>query len=160
MSQRENPVIKRASTDVPMETFLSELGKVNRCKGLAVQAFDPRIVVSRMHLNWAYANSIAAFKNGSNISKSLAMEMLLFAAMTTQITDAIKLAGAKSNNDFVIFANSHASFRKIKGFLSSSTTFTSGEKERRAAAAKLGIHAKVGVDKFALQRMAVSRLGD
>jgi tRNA threonylcarbamoyladenosine modification (KEOPS) complex Cgi121 subunit len=71
------------------------LDKVSKAKpaGVEVQFFDARRVASWQHLYFAALNALTAFKNKENISKSLAMETLLYAAAERQITRAVELVG-------------------------------------------------------------------
>ena len=61
-----------------------------------VQFFDAGLVASARHLYFAVLNALTAFQNGENISKSLAMEILLHAAAQRQIRKATELLGIKS----------------------------------------------------------------
>lgn len=61
--------------------------------GIEVQFFDARFIATWMHLYFAALNALTAFKNEENVSKSLAMEALLYSAARRQITAATKLVG-------------------------------------------------------------------
>jgi KEOPS complex subunit Cgi121 len=76
------------------EGFLKAL---NREKPLDVetQFFDAEVVATFQHLYFALLNSLTAFKNGENISKTLAMETMLYASARRQIQKATKLLGIK-----------------------------------------------------------------
>jgi len=71
------------------------LDKVSEEKpaGVAVQFFDARCVATWQHLFFAALNALTAFKNKENISKSLAMETMLYAAAERQVTRAVELVG-------------------------------------------------------------------
>jgi KEOPS complex subunit Cgi121 len=60
-----------------------------------VQFFDAELVASWQHLYFAVLNALLAFKNGRNISKSVAMEVMLYASAQRQISKAIQLIGVK-----------------------------------------------------------------
>jgi len=62
-----------------------------------IQFFDARFVATWQHLYFAALNALTAFENKSNISKSLAMESMLYASAQSQIRKAMKLLGIKSN---------------------------------------------------------------
>ncbi len=70
-----------------------------------------------MHLVASYLNAIASFRDGRNNSKSVSMEMLLYVSFTRQIGEAISIAGAKTNNDFIIFSNSKKAYSMISRYL-------------------------------------------
>ena len=60
-----------------------------------VQFFDAKFIAGFEHLFFAVLNALAAFKNKLNISKSLAVEILLYAAAERQIRNAVKSLGVK-----------------------------------------------------------------
>jgi KEOPS complex subunit Cgi121 len=73
------------------------LEKVNRERPLSVevQFFDAGYVATWRHLYFAALNALTAFSNEKNVSKSLAMETLLYAAGDRQITKATDRMGIK-----------------------------------------------------------------
>jgi KEOPS complex subunit Cgi121 len=60
-----------------------------------VQFFNAELVATWQHLYFAVLNALLAFKNKSNISKSVAMEAMLYASAQRQIRKAIELIGVK-----------------------------------------------------------------
>jgi tRNA threonylcarbamoyladenosine modification (KEOPS) complex Cgi121 subunit len=150
-------VIKIASSSIRLEKLIGELGKINT-KNNVVQIFDPKKVVNKTHLLGAYLNALQSFKNKSNISNSLGIEMLLFAAMTRQINDGIAKIGAKSPNGFIVFADSKASYLKIKKFLNEEEEFNPKISEQMKVAKGFGINQEKELDQFLLQKIAMSRL--
>ena len=62
----------------------------------SIQFFDADLVATWQHLYFAVLNALAAFKNERNISKSLAMEVMLYASAQRQIRKALQLIGVKS----------------------------------------------------------------
>ncbi len=76
-----------------VDCFLSlvreELGNVT------VQFFDAGLVAGWQHLYFATLNALNTFRNQMNISKSLAVECLLFASAQRQIKVALDLMGIK-----------------------------------------------------------------
>ncbi len=63
---------------------------------LAIQFFDAGLVCTWEHLYFAVLDALMAFRNHSNLSKSLDMEMLLYASAQRQITKAIKALGIRN----------------------------------------------------------------
>ncbi|MBS7633603.1 hypothetical protein KEJ15_08350 [Candidatus Bathyarchaeota archaeon] len=57
------------------------------------QFFDAKIIATWEHIYFAVFNALAAFKNGRNISRNLAMETMLYASAQHQITKATNLLG-------------------------------------------------------------------
>jgi len=66
------------------------------------QLFDARLIATFDHLFFAFLNALTAFKNGENISKSLAMEIMLFASGQRQIRKAMKLIGIKDGTQEIV----------------------------------------------------------
>jgi KEOPS complex subunit Cgi121 len=63
--------------------------------GTDIQFFDARLVATWEHLYFAVLNALTAFKNGENISKTLAMETMVYASAQRQIRKATELIGIK-----------------------------------------------------------------
>jgi tRNA threonylcarbamoyladenosine modification (KEOPS) complex Cgi121 subunit len=58
-----------------------------------IQFFDAKSVATWQHLYFALLNALTAFKNSENISKSLAMETMIYASAQRQIRKAMELIG-------------------------------------------------------------------
>ncbi len=147
-------IVRLASSQLGIDELLKAIGKIDG----TVQLFDSKNTVSKRHIIAAYENARSAFENKTNISKSMAMETLLFAAMTRQVGEAIKIMGAKSNKEFAIFADSQSTYEKMKALLSSSSDFVPSEAHTFSAAKIFGITDKKKLDSLLLQKIAMSRL--
>jgi tRNA threonylcarbamoyladenosine modification (KEOPS) complex Cgi121 subunit len=79
-----------------------------------VQFFDADLVASWQHLYFAVLNALMALSSSRNISKSLAVEIMLYASAQRQIKKAIKLIGVKgcSENVAVVIVNANADLVK------------------------------------------------
>ncbi len=66
-----------------------------RLETVAVQFFDAQLIAGWQHLYFAALNALKAIRNGTNISKSLAVECLLYASAQRQIKNALELIGIK-----------------------------------------------------------------
>jgi tRNA threonylcarbamoyladenosine modification (KEOPS) complex Cgi121 subunit len=77
-----------------------EFLKTNRKNAQTVefQFFNAQLIATIEHLYFAVLNSLVAFKNKTNISKSLAMESMLYASAQRQIQKAILRLGIKQNS--------------------------------------------------------------
>ncbi|UCG36281.1 MAG: hypothetical protein JSV64_06620 [Candidatus Bathyarchaeota archaeon] len=64
-------------------------------KSVTVQLFDAKLIAGWQHLFFAVLNGLQAFRNGTTISKSLAVECLLYACAQRQIKTAFELIGIK-----------------------------------------------------------------
>jgi tRNA threonylcarbamoyladenosine modification (KEOPS) complex Cgi121 subunit len=77
------------------EEFLKIINK-EKPSGVDIQFFDAKLIATWQHLYFAAINALTAFKNKENISKSLAMETLLYASTQRQIRKAMEIIGIKS----------------------------------------------------------------
>ena len=80
------------------------------------QVFDASIICGKEHVMAAYKHAKRAFKYKKNISNSIEIEILLYAAGKRQIKDAIKFAGAKENGKYA-FLFIGKSEKEVKSFL-------------------------------------------
>ncbi len=60
-----------------------------------IQFFDAELIATQEHLYFAVLNALQAFKNKTNLSKSPAMETMLYASAQRQIQKAIECCGIK-----------------------------------------------------------------
>jgi tRNA threonylcarbamoyladenosine modification (KEOPS) complex Cgi121 subunit len=79
------------------EEFLKATRKEQQ-QDTAVQFFNAELVATWQHLYFAALNALTAFRNKSNISKNVAMEVLLYASAQRQIRKAIALVGVKRDS--------------------------------------------------------------
>ena len=64
-------------------------------KTVDMQFFDAKLIAGQQHLFFAALNALQAFENKTNISKSPAMETMLYASAQRQIQRAIQRCGIK-----------------------------------------------------------------
>jgi tRNA threonylcarbamoyladenosine modification (KEOPS) complex Cgi121 subunit len=74
------------------EAFLKANRKETR-ENLDLQFFDAQLIATQEHLYFAALNALQAFQNKTNISKSPAMETMLYASAQRQIQKAIQRCG-------------------------------------------------------------------
>ncbi|MEM3507298.1 MAG: KEOPS complex subunit Cgi121, partial [Candidatus Bathyarchaeia archaeon] len=72
--------------------------------GIEIQFFDSKKIAGWEHVYFAALNALKAFQNKNNISKSLSMELLIYASAERQIKDAIQKIGIKPNEKEVTVA--------------------------------------------------------
>ena len=77
-----------------VEEFVQAIRKETP-KSTWVQFFDAELVATWQHLYFAVLNALLAFRNERTISKSVAMEVILYASAQRQIRKAIQLIGVK-----------------------------------------------------------------
>jgi tRNA threonylcarbamoyladenosine modification (KEOPS) complex Cgi121 subunit len=125
-----------------------------------IQVFNISNVINELHLQAAYANAIEAFSEGTNISKKLYIEFLLFAAMTRQIGTATRLFKVEDTRRFVIASDKLSALDAAKGFIELGE-FKNSERREIQTAKTFGIDSDYArLNQRILQKMAVSRLLD
>ena len=80
-----------------IEEFLTIIRK-EMPSNVEIQFFDAKFVATWQHLYFAALNALTAFKNKENISKSVAMETMLYASAQRQILKSMKLLGIKPDS--------------------------------------------------------------
>ncbi|XHH10603.1 MAG: KEOPS complex subunit Cgi121 [Candidatus Bathyarchaeia archaeon] len=60
-----------------------------------IQFFNSDLIATQEHLYFAILNALTAFKKQTNLSKSIAMETMLYASSQRQIQKAIQVIGIK-----------------------------------------------------------------
>jgi KEOPS complex subunit Cgi121 len=84
--------VKLADTQKLIEKVKAQ---INDC---CIQLFDPSLIAGFDHLYFATLNALKAFDSKRNISKDLAVEVLLYASGQHQISKAIQLLGIKPDS--------------------------------------------------------------
>ncbi len=79
-----------AAIDDP-DRFLADLDAIGEAHDCTVQAFDPRYVADRAHLERAVELADRAIDRGENVARDRAVEILLYAAGRRQIDDALEM---------------------------------------------------------------------
>ncbi len=79
------------------KSFVATVQK-NLPGGTEIQLFDADLVVTWQHLYFAALNALTAFQNKYNLSKSLAVETVLYASAQRQIKKALELIGVKPDS--------------------------------------------------------------
>jgi KEOPS complex subunit Cgi121 len=110
--------------------FLDTVSK-EKPAGVEVQFFDARRVATWQHLFFAALNALTAFKNKENISKSLAMETLLYAAAERQITRAVELVGIGATSSDVAVLIIGREPRKMQSVLSMVSKKIGGQRDEK-----------------------------
>ncbi|MCX8154110.1 MAG: KEOPS complex subunit Cgi121 [Candidatus Bathyarchaeota archaeon] len=80
-----------------VEDLLKALDRIKQ-KHVWVQVLDAERVATWQHLYFAVLNALIAFKNKRNLSKNLAMEVMLYASAQRQIQKAVNIIGLKQDS--------------------------------------------------------------
>jgi KEOPS complex subunit Cgi121 len=99
------------------EEFLKKIRKEKR-SNVETQFFDAKYVATWQHLYFAALNALTAFKNKENISKSIAMETILYASAQRQIRKAMELLGIKSETSEIALLIIGENLEAVKSALS------------------------------------------
>ncbi len=89
----------------------------NKESAVEVQFLDAKLVATWEHLYFAALDALTAFKNRENISKTLAMETMLYASAQRQITKATEQAGIKPTSKKIALLIIGNTEREVKSAL-------------------------------------------
>jgi len=78
-----------------VEQLLSRIKQVSQRRRAIIQAFDPDMVLSENHLIFSAHHAFKAFAEKRAIAKKVESELLLWAAATRRIDEAVKKVGVK-----------------------------------------------------------------
>jgi KEOPS complex subunit Cgi121 len=96
-------VIGTYGTIENIDTFFQQLLTFSKKENLVIQAFNATAIYSKDHLVSATMHAHRAFKQGTNATNTLALEILLYAAGERQIEKAIKKIGIKKGKQKIAF---------------------------------------------------------
>lgn len=115
--------------NVKMNNTEGFLKVINREKPLnvEVQFFDADLVATWQHLYFSVLNAMTAFRNRENISKSLAMETLLYASARRQIREATQLVGIKPTSSNIAVLIVEGKPEAVKSALAKISTSIGGQ---------------------------------
>jgi KEOPS complex subunit Cgi121 len=96
LRERGTVAIVQGFTDVRVNDVTTFMERVRTAvKPVTVQFFDADRVAGSMHLTYALLNALQAFNQRRNLSKSLEVEVLLYASGQRQIGKAIEMLGLR-----------------------------------------------------------------
>ncbi len=150
----ESCVIMSASSQIPIKELVEKIKMMGGKE--PVQLFDPAAVISSKHILAAYVNARLAFNERRNIAKTLGMEMLLFLSMQRKIDEALRIAGAKSEKDFVLFCGNARLYDRVSRYIIRSKRFRKDAAESKKSARMLGLESTDQGE--IMERMAESRM--
>ncbi|MHB9287308.1 KEOPS complex subunit Cgi121 [Halobacteriales archaeon Cl-PHB] len=91
-----------------VDAFVERLGAVGEAHDCAVAAFDARYVVGRQHLETAVALANRAHRRDDAIARNRGVEILLYAAGTRQIDEALELGVSRGDCPVVVVVDGDA----------------------------------------------------
>jgi len=104
--------------------FLNSVRK--KTEGVSVQFFNANLIAGPEHFYFAALNALKAFESNLNISKSLAVETLLYASAQRQIRKAVELLGIKAESSEVAVLVLAETEAKVRETLESISEFIEG----------------------------------
>ncbi len=163
----KNTIIKQASSDIELNELLEITKKLNTGNNF-IQLFDANAIINKEHILAAYLNTVNSFKEKQNRSKNIAIELLLFIAMSKQINEAISLVGIKNKSNFIVFSNNYEKYKKFKYYLKKENNFLPPISHIRISAKKYKLKIKpankkelknlINIEMF--QKIAISKIKD
>jgi len=112
------------------EAFLKANRKETR-ENVDLQFFDAQLIATQEHLYFAALNALLAFQNKTNISKSLAMETMLYASAQRQIKKAIQRCGIKPETTVMAVIIIGEDPAQLKGVLQAISTYVGVEPDEK-----------------------------
>jgi tRNA threonylcarbamoyladenosine modification (KEOPS) complex Cgi121 subunit len=138
-----------------MLTLLREMGKF--------QLMDAGLILNEDHVRFACFEAMRSFEEGCNIASTIQMEILLKAAATTQISEAIARLGATPRSRALILVALDAGEEQIESVVKATGGGVSGapleptEEKRERVRDAYGLQEPV--ERALLERIALSSLG-
>lgn len=111
-----------------VEFFLDTVRR-EKPSGVEMQFFDAQLVATWQHLFFAALNALTAFGNRDNISKSVAMESMLYASAQRQIRKATSLLGIKPNRSEIAVVVIGEELESLKSALQLVSEQVEGERD-------------------------------
>ena len=142
-----------------VDSFLDKIIKYRKEKRLIIQAFNADLIYEKEHLISAFKHAKRAFKNKTNSTNSLEMEILLYSSGERQLKLAIPKMGVVSGNSNVgfIFVKDKAmiSDRIINEFLD----YVSLKRDDKVLLGNADTLKKFGIKKNEIQTVAEDKYG-
>lgn len=126
-------VLERTAVVEDTDNFLARLDDLRETHGVAVQAFDARYVVSRLHVEEAVSKARRSFDRGENVADTVSMEVLLYAAGTRQIDVATRMGLRRGEHDAVFVVDGggeEEAADAVRGMTYEADDFVYGDDER------------------------------
>lgn len=111
-----------------LEEFFKKVYK-EKPLNVDIQFFDAELVATWQHLYFAVLNALTAFKNSNNISKSLAMEIMIYASAQRQIRKAVNFLGIKPSTSKIAVIIVGEQPRILKSFLEKVSKHTNAQQD-------------------------------
>jgi tRNA threonylcarbamoyladenosine modification (KEOPS) complex Cgi121 subunit len=104
---------------VKIENVSSFFSKANtpELSKIETQFLDASLVATWQHLYFAVLNALIAFRNRSNISNSVSMEIMLYASSQRQIRKAMEMMGLKSETSAIALVMVGTEPREVRSAL-------------------------------------------
>ena len=111
-----------------IEHFLKTVKK-KEPSNVEAQFFDAKLIATWQHIYFATLNALTAFKNKTQISKSLAMEAMVYASTQRQIKKATELLGIKESTTEIAVLLLGENRESLEKFLDNIQKILGGERD-------------------------------
>ncbi|MCL7412728.1 MAG: KEOPS complex subunit Cgi121 [ANME-2 cluster archaeon] len=95
-------IISGTITITNLSGFLKQLAVIGKHHNITIQALNADLLTDSRHVMFAVEKAIRSFDSGRNISNSLGMEIMLYAAGSRQIERAMKLGLKAGKNRITV----------------------------------------------------------
>ncbi|MCS4541596.1 MAG: KEOPS complex subunit Cgi121, partial [Euryarchaeota archaeon] len=99
---------------IDVEELTKKVKELAKKTQTAIQVFDPAVIAGFDHVFRAAYLALKSFKQKTNISTDLAVELLIYVSGRKQIQEAIKLFGVKQNSLQIVVVMISDSQKKIE----------------------------------------------
>jgi len=110
-------------------TRFCEQVNVSKSADVETQFFNAQRIATWQHLYFSTLNALTSFKNKTNVSRSLAMEIIHFASAQRQIREAVSAIGISPESTEVAVAIVAARQRAVEFALGVVSRFLGGERD-------------------------------
>ena len=142
-----------------VDSFLDKIIKFRKEKELIIQAFNADVIYDKEHLISAFKHAKRAFKNKTNSTNSLEMEILLYSSGERQLKIAIPKMGVVSGNSNVgfIFVKDKAMISDI--IIDEFLDYVSLKRDDKVLLGNADTLKKFGIKKNEIQTVAEDKYG-
>ncbi|MFH1470785.1 MAG: KEOPS complex subunit Cgi121 [Candidatus Micrarchaeota archaeon] len=138
--------------------LFEKLVTLSKKHSLILQAFDPDSIVSPRHLAYTFELASRSFQSKTNVARSFETELLLRAAGTEKIDEAIERVGVKSPSQILLFSNLQIPGSLLKGFGEEDSSLLKLTTEKKKKIARLFKIKEKELGLYPLEELVLERL--
>ena len=142
-----------------VDSFLDKVIKFRKEKELIIQAFNADVIYDKEHLISAFKHAKRAFKNKTNSTNSLEMEILLYSSGERQLKLAIPKMGVVSGNSNVGFIFVKDKVMSTDRIIDEFLDYVSLKRDDKVLLGNADTLKKFGIKKNEIQTVAEDKYG-